>query len=380
MHDLLASGGVHPKERWVMRNSMVVDPAGCLEEMEGLKARGYLPDAERVVISENAHVIFPYHKRIDQLREELRGKGKIGTTGRGIGPAYEDKAGRLGIRMGELVEPDLLKRRLEQILPEKNLLLEKVMGGKGFTFREIFEPYARYGQELKGRVKNVSLLLDEAMRQKSKILFEGAQGTSLDIDHGTYPYVTSSNTVAAGACTGSGIGPRAIDEVIGVCKAYTTRVGSGPFPSELTDEIGKRLQDEGAEFGATTGRPRRCGWLDFVLLRHAVRTNGLTGIVVTKLDILSGLEPLRVCVAYRWKGRRLTEMPASVQILEECEPIYDALEGWREPLSGIRGRSRLPAAAQQYLRRIEKEAGVPLAMISVGPSREDSVVLHTPFS
>lgn len=376
---LVPSGVLHPGVQCVIGNGVVIDPAVCLEEVRHLKSRGYLATDDQLVISENAHLIFPYHKRMDQLREELRGRGKIGTTGRGIGPAYEDKAGRLGIRMGELIDPELFKRRLEQILPEKNLMIEKVLGGRPFPFAEVFEPYARYGYELKHWVKNVSGLLEEAIHRRKKILFEGAQGTSLDIDHGTYPYVTSSNTVAAMACIGSGIGPKAIDEVVGVCKAYTTRVGSGPFPTELTDGIGKRLQEEGEEFGATTGRPRRCGWLDFVLLRHAVRTNGLTGLVVTKLDILSGFESLPVCVAYRWRGRELREMPASIQVLEECEPVLEELGGWRESLSGIRRRPDLPTSAERYLKKIEEETTVPIIMISVGPSREDTIVIRNPF-
>ena len=377
---LIPAGILHRGVRCVIGNGVVVDPEVCLEEIRGLKARGYLATGRELVISEHAHVILPYHKRIDQLREEIRGKGRIGTTGRGIGPAYEDKVGRTGIRMGELADPELFRKRLEEVLPEKNLFIEKVLGGRPFPLEEIFEPYSRFGRELKPLVVNTTLTLGEAIRRGKKILFEGAQGTSLDIDFGTYPFVTSSNTVAGNACTGSGVGPTAIDEVIGVCKAYTTRVGSGPFPTELFDETGRRLQEEGGEFGATTGRPRRCGWLDLVILKHAVRTNGLTGLAVTKLDILSGLKPLQICTGYRRRGKLFEEMPPSVHLLKECEPVYEEAEGWQEPLAQVRALAELPAAARKYLARIEQETGVPIVMVSVGPSREDTIILKNPFS
>ncbi|MBI2082940.1 MAG: adenylosuccinate synthase [Deltaproteobacteria bacterium] len=377
---LIPSGVLHPQVTCIIGNGVVIDPQVCLQEIRDLKSRGYLKKEDQLFISENAHVIFPYHREIDLLREERRGKSKIGTTGRGIGPAYEDKVARMGIRMQELVSPERLKKRLEEVLPEKNLYIEKILGGRPQSFQEVFESYLQDGKELKKYVTNTSILLDQEIRQKKNILFEGAQGTSLDVDSGTYPFVTSSNTVAANACVGSGIGPKSIDEVIGVCKAYTTRVGGGPFPTELQDEVGKRLQEKGGEFGATTGRPRRCGWLDLVVLRHAVRANGLTGLVVTKLDVLSGLKTLKVCVAYKYRGEFFREMPSSVEILQECEPVYDEMKGWEENLEGVKRLSDLPKAARTYLERIEKESGVPLSLISIGPSRDQYILIKDPFT
>ncbi len=376
---LIPSGVLTPGVACVIGNGVVIDPEVCLQEISRLQAKGVLKGKNRLLISETAHVIFPYHKRIDLLREERKGAGKIGTTGRGIGPTYEDKMARMGIRMGELIDPELLKKRIEAVLPEKNNYIEKILGGTPFTLDEIYGPYCDFGQRLKTYVTNATLVLREAVLKRKKILFEGAQGTSLDVDHGTYPFVTSSNTVAGNACSGSGIGPTAIDSVIGVSKAYTTRVGGGPFPTELDDEIGAHLRKEGAEFGATTGRPRRCGWLDLVVLRHAVRVNGLTGLVLTKLDILSGLSQIKVCTAYRRRGSLVREFPASIEVLEGCEPVYETLRGWKEPLSGIKKRGRLPLAAQRYLKKIEKSLGIPIAIVSVGASRDEHIFIQNPF-
>lgn len=376
---LIPSGVLSPKVVCVIGNGVVLDPEVCLQEIEKIKAKGFLKEEGSLLISEAAHVIFPYHKRIDRLREDNKGSGKIGTTGRGIGPTYEDKMARMGIRMCELVDADLLRRRLESVLPEKNLYIEKILNGKPFGFDEIYEPYYRYGKELKKYVANTALFLREKIKKKKNILFEGAQGTSLDVDHGTYPYVTSSNTVSGNACSGSGVGPTDIDAVIGVSKAYTTRVGSGPFPTELQDAVGGHFQKEGAEFGSTTGRPRRCGWLDLVVLRHAARVNGLTGLVLTKLDILSGLEKIKICTAYRCGGKILKEFPGSIEVLEACEPIYETLQGWKEPLTGIKKIAKLPAAAQKYLKRIQRGAGLPIIMISLGASREAHIFVQNPF-
>jgi adenylosuccinate synthase len=376
---LIPSGILNPGVRCVIGNGVVIDPEVCLEEIRLLKSKGLLKNDRDLAISENAHVIFPYHKRIDVLREEKKGAGRIGTTGRGIGPCYEDKVARSGIRMGDLVRPELLRKRLEAVLPEKNEYLAKILGVPGLDFEELFGTYAGFGEKLARYVTDTALLLQNAQKKKKKILLEGAQGTSLDVDHGTYPFVTSSNTVAGNASCGSGIGPTQISAVVGVSKAYTTRVGSGPFPTELRDAIGEHLRKEGGEFGATTGRPRRCGWLDLVVLRHAVRVNGLTGLVLTKLDILSGLPEIKVCTAYKRRGRVIDEFPGSVDILNECEPVYEKLRGWKEPLSGIRKIAKLPAAARSYLKKVEKFLAVPIIVVSVGPSRDEQIFLKNPF-
>ncbi|HEX5035918.1 MAG TPA: adenylosuccinate synthase [bacterium] len=376
---LIPSGILNPGVQCVIGNGVVVDPEVCLEEIRTLKSKGLLKNDKDLVISDTAHVILPYHKKIDVLREEKKGAGKIGTTGRGIGPCYEDKMARMGIRMCDLVDSELLRKRLELILPEKNQYLEKILGGEPFALEDIYQAYVKHGAALRRYVQNSALLLQEAHKKKKKILFEGAQGTSLDVDHGTYPFVTSSNTVAGNASCGSGIGPTQIQAVIGVSKAYTTRVGSGPFPTQLDDAVGDHLRKEGAEFGATTGRPRRCGWLDLVVLRHAVRVNGLTGLVLTKLDILSGLPEIKICVAYKRRSQTIKEFPGSVDILEECEPVYEKLRGWREPLTGVRKIANLPLTAQRYLKRIERDLGVPIVVVSVGPSRDEQIFLKNPF-
>ena len=376
---LIPSGILNSGVYCIIGNGVVIDPEVCLQEIIKVRSKGFLKEDKYLRISELAHVILPYHKRIDLLREERKGSGKIGTTGRGIGPTYEDKMGRMGIRMCELIDEDLLSCRLKAILPEKNLYIEKILGGPSFRFDEVFEPYRDFGRQLAPFVGNTSILLSMMGRKKKNILFEGAQGTSLDVDHGTYPFVTSSNTVSGSACSGSGVGPTAIDGVLGISKAYTTRVGEGPFPTELHDEMGERLQREGGEFGSTTGRPRRCGWIDLVVLRHAVRVNGLTGLVLTKLDILSGIDKLQLCVGYDYQGKILREFPGSIEILKECKPVYDEMRGWKEPLSDIRKMAKLPLAAQRYLKKIEKAAGVAIQMVSVGPSRDQHIFIKNPF-
>ncbi len=376
---LIPSGILNPKTRCVIGNGVVLDPEVCVSEIKKLRTRGLVRKPESLAISSNAHVIMPYHKTIDRLREEKKGASKIGTTGRGIGPAYEDKIARHGIRMAELISPDLFEKRLRAVLPEKNEYIKTVLGGAGFSEKEILEPYRAYAEYLAPFVTDTTIVLDNAFRKKKNVLFEGAQGTSLDVDHGTYPFVTSSNTVAGNACSGSGVGPTRIDGVIGITKAYTTRVGSGPFPTELNDETGERLRKQGSEFGSTTGRPRRCGWLDLVVLRHAVRVNGLTGLVITKLDILSGFKEIRVCKAYRYQGKILKEFPTSIDVVSACEPIYETMKGWQEPLSGIRKFNKLPMAAQKYLKKIEKDLGVPTLIVSVGPSRDERIFVKDPF-
>jgi adenylosuccinate synthase len=321
----------------------------------------------------------PYHRAVDQLREGALGDAKIGTTGRGIGPAYEDKVARRGIRMGELTDPDLLKKRLREILPERNLYLTRVLNGSPFSEEEIFQEYSRFGESLKKFITDSSQFLQIQFQKKKKILFEGAQGTSLDVDYGTYPYVTSSNTVAAAASVGSGVGTPFITEIWGVSKAYTTRVGAGPFPTELNDASGEYLREQGGEYGSTTGRPRRCGWLDLVALRHAVNVNGLTGLVVTKLDVLRGIKTLKICTAYRLGSKTLTTLPSRVEDLMECQPIYREFKGWNEEISTIRHLAKLPKNVRNYLGFIEKQLKIPIVLVSAGPAREENILLKKPF-
>jgi adenylosuccinate synthase len=321
-----------------------------------------------------------YHREIDNARELHKGKSKIGTTGRGIGPCYEDKASRIGIRMHELINPELFTDKLRVNLEEKNFYLEKFLGGQPLDYHQILDEYLTYGEQLRPYVRNVSERLDSARRQGENILFEGAQGTHLDIDHGTYPFVTSSNATAGGACCGAGIGPGRIDSVIGICKAYTTRVGGGPFPTELNDSVGAHLQDKGVEFGSTTGRPRRCGWLDMVVLRNAARLNGLTSLAITKLDVLSGLERIHIATSYTHNADSLTTFPYECLTLENCEPSYVDFPGWDEDITGVRSFSDLPAQTQSYLRAIEELSEIPISIISVGPGREQTMLLENPFS
>lgn len=376
---LLPSGILHSKKNCLIGNGVVIDPEVLLSEISSLKNKNYLKNDQQLKISDRAHVIFPYHKAIDQLRETARGNDKIGTTGRGIGPAYEDKVARRGIRMGDLIDPALLKKRLQEILPEKNLYLSRVLNGKEFNLENIYQTYSAFGEQLKKYVCDGSLFLEDQLKKKKHLLFEGAQGTSLDIDHGTYPYVTSSNTVSANACIGSGIGPKLINEVWGVSKAYTTRVGEGPFPTELNDEMGEELQKKGNEFGSTTGRPRRCGWLDLVVLKHAVRVNGLTGLVFTKLDVLSGIEKLKICVAYQLGSKRIETVPSRVEDLIACKPIYQTFKGWKEDICSARKLSQLPANTRKYLKAIEQKLKVPVVLVSTGADRKESILIKNPF-
>jgi adenylosuccinate synthase len=375
---LVPSGVLHPGKCCVIGNGVVVDPAVLLEEMGKLKVKGKLASAESLVVSQEAHVIMPYHKRIDVLREEKRGSTKIGTTGRGIGPAYEDKVGRLGIRMIDLLDREVFRKKLEDNLMLKNPFITG-LGGPAFTFDEIYESYLAYGETLRVHITDAARLLWNKIQAKKNVLFEGAQGTFLDVDHGTYPYVTSSNTLAANACTGSGVGPHVVDEVVGISKAYTTRVGSGPFPTELDDAIGQRLREEGQEFGATTGRPRRCGWLDMVALRQAARLNGMTGIALTKLDVLTGINPIRVCVAYKLRGETLDALPANMHDVQKVEPVYQDFPGWTESLKGISSLDKLPKNARDYVAAVAQMSGVEIVLLSVGPGREETMVMRNPF-
>jgi len=376
---LVPSGALHADKLCVIGNGVVVDPEILIEEIDALKAQGHLQSDEQLRISEQAHVIMPYHKAIDLARERLRGKGKIGTTGRGIGPAYEDKVARVGIRFVDLLEEDTFREKLEHNIEEKNFYLKAILQEKALDFNEIHDNYGRYRDKLKGYVTNTGLLLDQRIRAGKRVLFEGAQGTLLDVDHGTYPYVTSSSTITGGACSGSGVGPQHIQQVIGISKAYTTRVGSGPFPTELDGPDGETLRREGAEFGATTGRSRRCGWFDAVSVRHAVRMNGLTGVALTKLDVLTGFKKIPICTAYRFNSQTVNEFPASSKVMAGAQPVYEEMDGWTERLDNVRQFSDLPATVQKYVRRIEEVIGSEIILVSVGPGREQTIVLRNPF-
>jgi len=376
---LVPSGALHADKLCVIGNGVVVDPEVLIDEIGALKAQGHLTSDEQLRISEQAHVIMPYHKLIDQARERLRGEGMIGTTGRGIGPAYEDKVARVGIRFVDLLEEDTFREKLERNIQEKNFYLKAILKEKALDFAEIHASYGTFRDKLKGYVTNTGLMLDQKIRAGKRVLFEGAQGTLLDVDHGTYPFVTSSSTITGGACSGSGVGPQHIQQVIGISKAYTTRVGSGPFPTELYGPEGETLRREGAEFGATTGRSRRCGWFDAVGVRHAVRMNGMTGIALTKLDVLTGFKKIPICTAYRYQGKTVDEFPASSKVMQGAEPVYEEMAGWEAPLDNVRKFSDLPAAAQKYVKRIEAVIGTEIILVSVGPGREQTILLKNPF-
>lgn len=375
----LIPSGILQRKTCVIGNGVVVDPEVLIGEIDYLTSKGIPVGPDMLLISDRAHVIMPYHKLVDHGREKLKGNKKIGTTGRGIGPCYEDKAGRCGIRFVDLIDPASFNERLEAIVPEKNFYLEKFLGAETVDVGTIRNQYTQYAKRLKPHVTNVSVALQKAARVGKKILFEGAQGTHLDIDHGTYPFVTSSNTASGNVCCGSGVGPKDINGVIGIVKAYTTRVGAGPFPSELFDEIGDRIQRTGAEFGATTGRRRRCGWLDTVILNNAVRLNGLTGLAITKLDVLGELDEIKICTAYTLSGETITEIPANLNHLAACQPVYETLPGWCQDIRAIRHYDELPGLARQYLERIEALTGVPIQIVSVGPGRDETIVLNNPL-
>jgi len=356
---------------------VVVDPAVLLEELEYLSRQGV--DTSGLRISTNVHLIMPYHKKLDEVEEERRGEHKIGTTKRGIGPAYMDKAARVGMRMVDLLDEQEFKDKLSRVLAEKNYLLERVYQTGGFELEAIFEEYMGYARQIHRYITDTSLLINNALDKRRDVLFEGAQGTLLDMDHGTYPFVTSSHPTAGGACMGAGIGPTRIDQVIGVCKAYTTRVGEGPFPTQLDNEIGDEIRKNGAEFGTTTGRPRRCGWFDAVILRYAVRVNGLSSVALTKLDVLDSLDTVKICTGYKFRGREIREFPHSLKQLSLCEPVYDELPGWEEDTSGVRKFSDLPVNAQKYIKRIEELTGVEAAIVAVGPKRSQTIAISKIF-
>ena len=371
---LLPSGILSPNVIPVIGNGVVIDPAVLLTEIKGLNERGI--DTSKLKISTNAHLITPYHRTIDKVSERFLGKSKIGTTGRGIGPAYADKINRIGIRVQDLFDPSILRQKIEAALHDKNQILIKVFNRKGITVDEVFDEYLGYAQILKPYVVDTALLLDQALKAGKNVLLEGSQGTLLDVDHGTYPFVTSSNPTAGGASTGSGIGPTKITRVIGILKAYTTRVGSGPFPTELFDEDGDALRKIGGEVGVTTGRNRRCGWFDAPIARYAVRVNGLTDFFLTKLDVLTGWEKIPVCVAYEVDGVRVDELPASQTDFHHAKPIYEYLPGWKENISTAKSIDDLPVNAREYVKFLEKISGAPINAIGVGPGRDETIVVR----
>ncbi len=376
----LVPSGILQGKTCFIGNGLVVDPAVLIKELDDLERRGFPVPPDKLKISEQAHVIMPYHRGIDHAREKKKGERKIGTTGRGIGPCYEDKATRRGIRFADLIDPEFFKEKLDSILEEKNFYLTQFLQSESFGFQLILEEYTQYAKRLAPYITNVSAEINRRIKSGQNILFEGAQGTYLDIDHGTYPYVTSSNTVAGNACCGAGVGPTAIDSVVGIVKAYTTRVGQGPFPTELFDETGDAIQKKGVEFGATTGRKRRCGWLDAVMLRNAMHLNGVSGTVITKLDVLDGLESLKICTGYKADGQSMDEFPVNLKVLADCQPQYEILPGWTESISGIRRFEDLPLNAQRYLHRIEELTETPIYIISVGPGREETIIRENPFN
>ncbi len=375
---LVPSGIFHPGKICVIGNGVVVDPAALLEEIQLLRERGIAAEG-RLFVSDRAHLILPYHKAVDKESEKLRGIRRIGTTGRGIGPAYVDKMARVGIQVGDLLDADLFREKLEANLLEMNYLMEHRYEIPRFELEEVFETYRGYGKAISPYVADTGLLLHRALQEEKRVLFEGAQGTLLDVDFGTYPYVTSSSACAGGASTGTGVSPLALTGVLGVTKAYTTRVGSGPFPTELRDALGELFRERGGEYGATTGRPRRCGWFDAVAVQYAARINGLTGLALTKLDVLDTSETVRVCVAYRLRGETVGEFIGSAHDLERCEPVYEDLPGWKDNTRGIETFDRLPSAAQRFVRRLEELVGVPVQLISTGAKRDEVIEIADPL-
>jgi adenylosuccinate synthase len=371
---LLPSGILSPGVIPVIGNGVVIDPSVLFEEIKGLNERGI--DTSKLRISYNAHLITPYHRTIDKVSERFLGNSKIGTTGRGIGPAYADKINRIGIRVQDLFDRSILRQKIESALRDKNQVLIKVFNRKGLEVDEVLDEYLRYAELFSPYVDDTSLLLNRALDQGKNVLLEGSQGTLLDVDHGTYPFVTSSNPTAGGACTGSGIGPTRISRVIGIVKAYTTRVGSGPFPTELFDEDGERLRSIGGEVGVTTGRARRCGWYDALIARYAVRVNGLTDFFLTKLDVLSGWERIPVCVAYEIDGKRVEELPSSQSDFHHAKPIYEYLPGWSEDISSAKNLDQLPVNARAYVKYLEEISGAPISAVGVGQERDQTILVR----
>ncbi len=377
---IIPSGILYKDKKCMIGNGVIIDPAVLLNEMDKLREQGLEVTPERLMISERAHLIMPYHAGLDQAREAaLSVEKKIGTTGRGIGPCYMDKVGRVGIRACDLLDDVLFREKIKAAIEEKNFLLTERYRCAPVDFEQIYRSFKEYGEKLIPFFGNVSVVLDKARKNNQNILFEGAQGTHLDIDHGTYPFVTSSNTIAGNACNGSGFGPSHIDAVVGIMKAYTTRVGAGPFPTELFDDTGNQLQEKGHEFGATTGRRRRCGWLDGVVVSDAVRLNGLTGLAITKLDVLSGQKNIKFATSYESEGKKLSAMPSNIRQATDLVPVYESLAGWQEEIEKVRNFDELPVQAKDYIKRVEDFTGIPADIVSVGPDRVETLLLRNPF-
>lgn len=374
---LIPSGIFNSDKICVIGNGMVVDPKALLTELKYLHDRGITTDNLR--ISNRAHVILPYHLKLDEVEEDRKGDNKIGTTKKGIGPAYMDKAARMGIRMADLLDREVFEEKLAHNLKEKNRLLEKFYEVEGFKLEDILDEYYEYGQQIQQYVCDTAVVLNDALDEGRRVLFEGAQGVMLDIDQGTYPFVTSSNPVAGGVTIGSGVGPTKINHVVGVCKAYTSRVGDGPFPTELFDEVGHQIREVGREYGTTTGRPRRVGWFDSVVVRHARRVSGITDLSLNSIDVLTGLETVKICTAYRYGDQVIEEYPANLRILSQCEPIYEELPGWTEDITGVKTLSELPANARHYIERVCQLTGIALTTFSVGPDRNQTNVVNNPW-
>lgn len=371
---LIPSGILYSGSLNIIGDGVVIDPEALFQEMDGLKTRGILVD--NIIISDRAHIIMPYHKVLDSLSERKRGNLDIGTTGKGIGPCYADKFERLGIRVCDLLNSEVFVKKVKMVIELKNEIIQKVYGGEPLDGDRIIEKYLEFGNRLKPFVKDTIHQLYNEIKKGSNILFEGAQGTLLDINYGTYPYVTSSHPISGGVCVGAGVGPNAIDKVVGVCKAYTTRVGKGPFPTELYNETGDFIREKGREYGTTTGRPRRCGWLDLVIVKHAAVLSGITDIAITKLDTLSGIDKLMVCTGYELDGRVIDYFPASLEDLSRCKPVYEEYDGWDESVERARTYNELPETAKKYLERIESFAGARISIISVGPGRDDTILAY----
>jgi len=369
---LIPSGILYPDTLCIVGNGVVINPEIILQEIEDLNKRGI--NTSNLRISDRCHVIMPYHSIMDELEEDRKGVAKIGTTKRGIGPCYMDKTERVGIRVCDLMDGSILKDKLLANLEIKNSIFKKIYDREPIDIKQTFKDYLRYADQLKPYICDTTVILNNAVKEGAKILFEGAQGTLLDNDFGTYPFVTSSHPISGGACVGAGIGPTYIDNVVGVVKAYTTRVGEGPFPTELTDELGNIIRERGHEYGTTTGRPRRCGWLDAVVVKYAARINGLSSIAITKLDILDSLEKVKICVGYEYEGKVITEFPASLNVLERCKPVYEEIDGWKEDISKITNYQELPDNTKKYLDRISEICEVDISIVSVGPGRRETMI------